>query len=195
VRTLRDKLSGRPEPEKRRAALIVPLVLQGEDLQILFERRAENLRRSSAEVGFPGGIVEDGENPFQAALRELKEETGIEEGRVSLLGRLPQLGHRAAVEQIIPFVCLLEGPVDLSVQGQEVAELFFVPLSFLMERGFNAAQLIETLTLSPDFPQQLLPGGSWQRRTVRPVYYLQYREKLIWGLSAEIVVSLLALLA
>ncbi len=188
-----NRLKADPPRGAFHAAVIVPLIRKKDEVDILFELRAAELRRSSAEVGFPGGMVEGDEDPFQAALRELEEEVGIGPQQVKCLGRMPDF-ERGRGEVITPFVCLLDGNLRFKVQENEVAEVFRVPLSYFLKCKFKTTDLIEEYTLSPDFPVHYLPGEKWYRRRVRPVYYLPYRNYLIWGLTAEILVMLLELL-
>jgi coenzyme A diphosphatase NUDT7 len=223
LRTLSEKLRAREERISREgfdAAVIVPLIcpggsqrglvqidegvhLNGRDdcgpadqagsIDLLFELRAPHLRRSSGEVGFPGGLLEPGEHPYEAALRELEEELGIRSEQVTLLGRLPRLLRRRD-ELITPYVCHISGKFPLRVQDEEVAEVFTIPLKFFQEHPLRQASIIEERHLSRDFPHHLLPRKQWRSRSEYPIYYLCYRDKLIWGLTAEIVRRLLALL-
>ncbi len=162
-------------------------------VDVLFELRSVNLRRSSGEVGFPGGLLEPGEHPYEAALRELEEELGVSPEQVKLLGRLPRMLRRRD-ELITPYVCQISGRFPLQVQSEEVAEVFTVPLEFLLKQPMKQASMIEEKHLSGDFPHHLLPKRQWRSRSEYPVYYFQYNDKLIWGLTAEIVRRLLALL-
>lgn len=159
-------------------------------MEVVLELRARHLRRSPGEVGFPGGRVEAGESPWQAALRELEEELGVAGDRADYLGRLPeQQRHRD--ELIVPFVALLAEDVELKPDGIEVEEVFTMPLDHLLQNHFREAALTEQYTLSDDFPHAYLPDGRWDRRVTRPVRYLIYGKHLIWGLSANILLRLL----
>lgn len=175
-----------------RHAVIVPLVEGPEGAEVLLQVRAGHLRRSPGEVGLPGGRVEGGETPWQAALREIEEELGVPAQEVELLGCLPAQERRRG-ELVLPFICRLLDPARPAAASDEVAELFRVPLRLLRRQGFRCGQIIEEHTLSADFPRHLLPGGDWSRKESRPVYYLQHGGRLIWGLTAAILRDLLAL--
>ena len=173
-----------------RSAVLVPLIRRGESVEIVFELRTRAIRRSPGEVGFPGGRVEAGESPWQAALREMEEELGVDSSLVERIGQLPeQQRHRD--ELIVPFVGLLAEEVKLKPDGIEVEEVFSLPLDHLLRNDFQEAGLTEHYTLSDDFPQMYLPGGRWNRTITRPVRYLIYGKYLIWGLSANILFTLL----
>ena len=177
-----------------RSAVIVPLLSRKRGgLQIVLELRANHLRRSPGEVGFPGGRIEPGESPWEAALRELEEELGVAGAKVELLGRLPEQQRRRE-ELIVPFVCRLAEDVELKPDGIEVAEVFTLPLDYVLRTRFQEARIIEEYSLSDDFPRQYLPGSSWIRSLTRPVHYLVYEKYLIWGLSANILLQILELI-
>jgi coenzyme A diphosphatase NUDT7 len=169
-----------------RSAVIVPLQSRNGRIQILFELRARNLRRSPGEVGFPGGRIEPGESPWQAALRELEEELGVPGRYVERLGRLAEQQRRRD-ELVVPFVARLPEGLEPEPDEVEVAEVFTVPLEYLLSTDFKEARLIEEYRLSEDFPRRYLPGGDWTRRLERPVRYLLFEDRLIWGLSASIL--------
>lgn len=162
-------------------------------VHLLFELRSVNLSRHAGLVSFPGGAVEKGENPFQAARRELFEELGIAGDRVELLGELDTIEGMSG-DRISPFVCRIQPGDRPALQSAEVAEVFTVPLELLLSRGFQSAQMIQELHPSPDFPVHLLPGGSFASRHSHSVLYLSYGRYLIWGLTAQIVEQLLELL-
>jgi len=177
-----------------RSAVIVPLLSRNGRIQIVLELRADHLRSSPGEVGFPGGRIEDGESPWEAALRELEEELGVAGAKVELLGRLPEQQRRRE-ELIVPFVCRLAEDVELKPDGIEVAEVFTLPLDYVLRTGFQEARITEEHSLSDDFPTQYLPGSSWRRSLTRPVHYLVYEKYLIWGLSANILLQILELIS
>jgi coenzyme A diphosphatase NUDT7 len=176
-----------------RSAVLVPLIQRGKSVEIVFELRTRQLRRSPGEVGFPGGRVEAGESPWQTVLREIEEELGVESSQVECLGQLPeQQRHRD--ELIVPFVGRLSPEVELKPDGIEVEEVFALPLDHLLRNDFQEAGLTEQYTLSDEFPQAYLPDGRWNRTITRTVRYLIYGRYLIWGLSADILFKLLELI-
>ncbi len=196
IENLREALAAAPGDLKYpfvRSAIIVPLIQREESVEVVFELRTRHLRRSPGEVGFPGGRVEAGESPWQAALRELEEELGVPGERVECLGRLAEQQRRRD-ELIVPFVGRLAADVELNPDGIEVEEVFTLRLDQLLQSDFQEAGLTEQYILSDDFPREYLPNGRWDRKITRSVRYLIYGKYLIWGLSANILFHLLELI-
>jgi 8-oxo-dGTP pyrophosphatase MutT (NUDIX family) len=158
----------------RPAAVLVPILLRPAPT-VLLTLRAPNLSSHAGQVSFPGGRIEPGESPEDAALREAEEEVGLDPAAARLIGRLPEhltgTGYR-----IIPVVALLPPPGALRPDPSEVAEAFEYALAKL---------------LAPGLPQQRegmwggRPGISW----VWP-----HERHMIWGATAAILRNLSLLL-
>lgn len=117
----------------RPAAVLVPVVRREDGLTVLFTRRTAHLHDHAGQISFPGGRVEPGDrSAAETALRESGEEIGLEPARVEILGELHQYvtvtGYRVS-----PVVGLVTPPLDLRPDDFEVAEVFEVPLSFLLD--------------------------------------------------------------
>ncbi len=185
---LAARLSSAGDPFRRflQAAVVVPLAEQPGGPAVLLELRSRSLARSPGEVGLPGGRLEQGEGAWEAALRELEEELGIQAAQVRLLGPLPVF-ERGRSELVYPFAAVLQPPFTVT-PGPEVAEAFWLPLAELTR--FRYAEIREVARLAGRFPTRYLPGRKWRRRLRRPTPYLLHEGRLVWGLTAEILVSL-----
>jgi 8-oxo-dGTP pyrophosphatase MutT (NUDIX family) len=118
---------------RRRYAVLAPLVEREDGLHLLYEVRASTLHHQPGEVCFPGGHIEAGETPLDCALRETQEELGIDPTDIEVLGPLDLLLRGS--DLIYPFLSCLHtrGTDTLSVNPNEVAELFTVPLTWLRD--------------------------------------------------------------
>ena len=117
-----------PTRTYRRAAVLAPLVLRPDGLNVILTRRSDELRSHSGQVAFPGGRAEAGETPAQTALREAHEEIGLEPGFVRLAG----LGDRydsGSGYSITPVVGFVTPGFTLNPDPGEVAEVFETPNS------------------------------------------------------------------
>ena len=121
------------------AAVLVPLV-ERHELTMLFTQRATQLRNHAGQVSFPGGRIEVGDaGPRGAALREAREEIGLEERSVSVVGYLPD--HVVVTGfRITPVVGFVQPGFDLLLARQEVADTFEVPVSFLFDPANHRVQ-------------------------------------------------------
>jgi 8-oxo-dGTP pyrophosphatase MutT (NUDIX family) len=89
ARLPRDPTPG--ELAGRRAAVLIPLFGTSEELRIVFIQKTRDLRFHAGQVAFPGGSLEpDDTGPISAALREAREEAGIDPDTVTVLGLLPE---------------------------------------------------------------------------------------------------------
>jgi len=115
------------------AAVLVPLIERPE-LTILFTQRAPDLRNHAGQISFPGGRIEsrDEGSPRAAALREAREEIGLEERFVSVIGYLPDhlviSGFR-----VTPVVAFVQPGFALSPDPKEVQDTFEVPVDHLFD--------------------------------------------------------------
>lgn len=116
----------------RPAAVLVGLVEHEDGFTVLLTRRTDHLNNHAGQVSFPGGRLETGETPEDAALRETFEEIGLVQSHVELIGRLDDYvtGTGFCVAPLVGFV---RPPFDLSPDPFEVAEVFEVPLAFLLD--------------------------------------------------------------
>lgn len=170
----RDFLSERPEPVP--AAVLIPLVQRPEGLTILLTMRTAHLSSHAGQISFPGGRSEAYDSsPVDTALRETEEEVGLARRHIEVLGSLPDYltgtGYR-----VTPVVGLVTPPFTLRADPGEVAEVFEVPLAFLMDGLNHQRQSVE------------LPGGR------RSFYAMPYERFYIWGATAGMLRNLFHLL-
>lgn len=114
------------------ASVLVPLVLRDE-LTVLLTQRTVHLSTHSGQVAFPGGKQDpEDANPTATALREAQEEVGLAAQQVEVLGSLPVYETGTAFI-VTPVVALVQPDVVLTPNPDEVADVFEVPLRFLLD--------------------------------------------------------------
>ncbi|WP_163560246.1 CoA pyrophosphatase [Halomonas sp. NO4] len=155
------------------AAVLMPIVDRREPT-LLFTRRAAHLATHSGQVAFPGGKREHGDADLLAtALREAEEEIALPPARVELLGRLSDVISLHGI-RVTPYVGLIPPGLPLTPDPTELDAIFEVPLSlFLDDRRHHT---------------DVIPVDG------RPHYVPSYHAagQVIWGLSAMMLVELLA---
>jgi 8-oxo-dGTP pyrophosphatase MutT (NUDIX family) len=166
----------RQEREIRPAAVLVPVVNRDDELTVLFTKRTLHLQDHAGQISFPGGRTEPGDpSPGDTALRETEEEIGLAPDRVDILGQLPEYttvtGYR-----VTPVVGLVTPPFELKLDDFEVAEVFEVPLPFLLDPANHQRNLV-----------------MYEGRT-RHYYAMPYGRHYIWGATAGMLMNLYAYL-
>jgi len=153
------------------ASVLVPIVAHPGGLTVLFTQRTSQLRSHSGQISFPGGRAEPGDpSPEFTALREAREEIGLQAGQVEVIGRLPEYLTRTGY-RVTPVVGLLTPPLDLAPDPREVEEVFEVPLAFLLDPRNHQRRTREVQGRSVSF------------------YAIPYGERDIWGVTAGILVN------
>jgi 8-oxo-dGTP pyrophosphatase MutT (NUDIX family) len=111
---------------------------------VIFVERAAHLRDHPGQIGLPGGGVHAEDQDLQAtALRELREEVGVAEERVTIVGRLPLLRQRRANNfDVTPFVAVVEDG-ELKIDASETAGVFVVPLADVLAGDWRAEAGVE----------------------------------------------------
>jgi len=140
---LRDQLKGVLEqapsviagPDARPAAVLVPVLVSTHRPRLVFTRRSDTLSRHPGEISFPGGMVDPGEDLFEAALREAEEELGLLPSDVELLGALDPVHTHVTGMLIVPFVGLLSTDPQFTPNEAEIAEVLEFPLDDLSRKG------------------------------------------------------------
>jgi 8-oxo-dGTP pyrophosphatase MutT (NUDIX family) len=160
------------------SAVLIPVVERRGEAALVLIRRSAALERDAGNLAFPGGHLEPGEEPLAAALRESREEIGLDPGLVEVIGSFAVVERIRGDERVVPFVGVVTGHPDYVADGHEVAAILEVPLASLAGEGV-----------------------SWQERWGTPgreagVCFFagapELADDLIWGLTARIVWDLLA---
>lgn len=166
------------------AAVLVPVVQRDNELTLLLTQRTAHLHDHAGQISFPGGRSEpeDG-SPIATALRETQEEIGLAAQHIEILGHLPDY-FTVTNYRVTPVVALISPPFDLQPDSFEVAEIFEVPLHFLMNPANHQRRVYQW------------DGGE------RQFYAMPYPktsphagEYFIWGATAGMLRNLYHLLA
>lgn len=174
---------------KRNYAVLVPILEIQDELHLLYEVRAFNMKVQPGEISFPGGQVEKNESYEDAAIREAIEELGITQDKVNIIG---EIDYIVSPYNFIlkPFVGVLSNVKlkDLKLSKNEVNHVFTIPIREIL--NFNPSIYYVSISPKPEdnFPYHMIPNGenySW-RKGRYPIYFYKYKEYIIWGMTATI---------
>ena len=175
----RDEFTAFPEMRKTAqaapipAAVLIPVIARSEPA-LLFTRRTEHLARHSGQISFPGGKREDADlSPVETALRETKEETGIDPAFISIAGFLPRYLTGTGFD-IAPVVGVVAPGFALKPDAREVAEIFEVKLSFFLD------------------PANVWDASRDMAGRARRVTVFEPEGRYIWGITAALLADLAA---
>lgn len=189
----------RPQPLflKDRYAVVLLLVQKGEEVYLLFEKRASNLRNQPGEISFPGGAIEKGESPREAAIRETMEELQIQENHLEILGEMDYLIRRDG-STIRAFVGKLQNIdfEEIEPSPAEVESIFAVPLTYFLRQEPKVYKLDAKIQPEEGFPYEDVPGGRdypWSK-IQEAVYFYYWQDQIIWGLTAKLTYAFVQIL-
>ncbi len=158
------------------AAVLVPLVAHPGGMTVLLTQRTAHLSHHAGQVSFPGGRIEEADDdPLAAALRETEEEIGLAPERVDILGWLDDYVTGTGF-RITPAVGLIRPPFALTPDPFEVAEVFEVPLDFILDSANHKRHT------------RLVEGRE------RRYHAIPYGERYIWGATAGMLINLFEIL-
>jgi 8-oxo-dGTP pyrophosphatase MutT (NUDIX family) len=150
------------------------IVDRPEGLSLLLTQRADHLSDHPGQISLPGGRAEESDaSPVETALRETEEEIGLSSAHIEVLGCLPDYVTGSGYH-ITPVVGLVHPPFELTPDPREVAEIFEVPLAFLMDGANHERRTAE------------LPHGVGRRT----FYSMPYERFFIWGATAGMLRNL-----
>lgn len=183
--------------EGNRYSVLVPLIEIDNELHLIYEVRSMSIKRQPGEISFPGGKIEEDESPLDAAVRETKEETGIGEKNIEIITELDYVTNKSGffVFAFLGYISNVDYS-EIKFSEDEVAELFYVPLSFFMENEPEKYYINYYPSTDENFPKHLINGGEdydWEKIR-NPVYFYRYKDYVIWGLTAKITYNLVKML-
>lgn len=160
------------DPRKRPAAILVPVIDRAPEATVILTQRTAHLRAHAGQISFPGGRMEAGDaTPVETALRETQEEIGIEPEYVEVIGFL-ETYQTSTGFRVAPAVGIVSPEFTLRPDGEEVEDVFEVPLKFLMSAENHE-----------------LHSRPW-RGSRRYYYAIPYQDRYIWGATAGMLRNL-----
>jgi 8-oxo-dGTP pyrophosphatase MutT (NUDIX family) len=156
--------------------VLIPLLLKSDGLSVLLTKRTDHLHDHAGQISFPGGRMDPGDSsPNDTALRESEEEIGLDRQGVEIIGHLPQY-LTVSGYSVTPVVGLVKPQAEYALDAFEVADVFEVPLHFLMDPANHQVRVWES------------DQGS------RRFYSMPYENRFIWGATAGMLRNLYHLL-
>jgi 8-oxo-dGTP pyrophosphatase MutT (NUDIX family) len=160
------------------AAVLILLVKENDEWSIVYTRRTNGVRTHQGEVSFPGGGYEKQDESFcQTALRETREEIGVDPNCIKILGGLDPT-KTISNFLVYPFVGILTCQMEFTINPDEVERVFLIPMKWLMDQS--------------NFYEREHKADQQVFRRV--IHYKDYDGEHLWGLTARITQEVLALL-
>lgn len=156
------------------ASVLLAMVERESGLHLLFTRRTAHLAQHPGQISFPGGRVDaEDSSVIETALREAQEEIGLNREHVDVFGTLPDY-FTATGYRVTPVVAAVKSLPALESNVNEVAEIFEVPLAYLMNGRIH----------------QRRSGVFLHQQTRRSFYAMPYQNYFIWGATAGMLRNL-----
>lgn len=196
-----DKYSNRVpsiigEEKFTKYAVFLPILKKDEEYHILFEVRALHMRRQPGEICFPGGKVDKVDvNSMETALRETREELGIEKENIQHIFPLDYIISPFGTI-IYPYAGFINEVKKITPNPAEVATTFTIPLSYFNNIEPECFKVNFKAIPEKNFPFHLISGGenyNWQTRHMEELFYY-FEDKAIWGLTAAILKNFINLI-
>lgn len=160
-----------PNVTEFRPAAVLAAITERERPGILLIHRPSNMRAHPGQIALPGGKIDLGESPVDAALREANEELGIPPEAVRVVGE-SDLYRAGSGYDITPVIGMIPPDLELQPNPSEVAQWFEAPLDFIMDPANHKREPFE------------IAG-----RTVQ-TWRIDWQEHRIWGVTATVLVNL-----
>lgn len=176
------------------SAVLIPIVEIDKSCHILFQVRSLSLSKQPGEICFPGGKIEPYETPMECAIRETSEELNILENNIEVMSALDYLV--TPFNMAIYSFCGILKDVDiraLDFNQHEVSSIFTVPIEELLRQEPKVSSMMIHTEATDDFPFHLVQNGKaydWKAGTY-PVYFYEYNDYVIWGITAKILKAFL----
>ncbi|TCT12166.1 NUDIX domain-containing protein [Natranaerovirga pectinivora] len=183
------------------AAVLIPLVFIKDEYHFLFEKRAKNIRQGS-EISFPGGGFEKGDKSFLGtAIRETKEELGIEEDKIDVIGKIGSyIGRQGIIVEVYIGELKINDINELNPEVTEVDYVFTVPIDYfktqepkkysvrLEQQPYYTDEKGNVINLLPSkelgLPQKY--HEPWGGKSVEFDFY-RVNNEWIWGMTADMI--------
>jgi 8-oxo-dGTP pyrophosphatase MutT (NUDIX family) len=166
----RDDIDLPPGDTLLPAAVLIAVTDRAEP-GVILTQRTETMRKHAGQIAFPGGRIDPGEDIVTAALREAEEEIALPRERVTVIGQADN--YRTVTGfQVTPVIGVIPPDLVLHPSEAEVANVFEVPLEFLLDSGNHVEASVE-----------------WQGHE-RHYYEIIWNDRRIWGATAAMIVNL-----
>jgi 8-oxo-dGTP pyrophosphatase MutT (NUDIX family) len=153
------------------AAVLLLVVDHPREPTVLFTQRTAHLADHAGQISFPGGRAEEVDaGPAHTALREAREEVGLDPAAIEILGELPDY-HTSTGYRVSPVVGWARGPIAYSPDPFEVADVFEVPLAFLLEPANHRYE------------------SAFYKGRLRHYWAMPWQGRFIWGATAGMLVT------
>lgn len=160
------------EARLRPAAVLVPLIDHPHGMSVILTLRTDHLNKHAGQISFPGGRIEpEDRDAVDTALRETEEEIGLPRAKVEIVGRLDDYVTGTGFV-VAPIVGVIEPPYPVEPDPFEVADVFEVPLDFLIDPNNHKRH------------SKIFNGVE------RYFYAMPYQDRYIWGATAAMLVNL-----
>lgn len=194
IKTLLQNRAPKEIGSYKRTSVMILLYEENDEIYLILEKRALNLRHQPGDICLPGGKIEEGETPIEAAIRETIEELGIDKEDLEVYSAMDYLITPFSVI-MYPFVAKVKELKD-TYSKDEVDSLIKIPLKFLLENEpiYHKGELI--VDRGEDFPYDLIRGGEGYKfsKCMYETYFYIWEDEVVWGHTARIIYEFIKIL-
>ena len=173
-KALETEINPQINNSKNQKLAAVLIIIYDNPPKILMTKKPSTMAQHGGEISFPGGkFINSDNNLLETALRETKEETGLDISKNDIIGQLEQVSTLNSGFTILPFVCILDSITNL-VANSEVESFLQIPLISFLD------------TIENDMDPE--------HNSIQEMYQFTFEKNLIWGASARMLKQVNSLL-